>query len=106
AAREAKAKQAAAAAQPVQTAAPAPAPVQPAPAPVPVQVAQAPVAAAPAQNEPCAGLTGLKREQCTSCNRHGPGLRRSACEDRATDRYCETRWNKPGQTECVDPRRR
>jgi len=68
-------------------------------------VAQAPVAAAPAQNDPCAGLTGLKREQCTSCNRHS-GLRKTSCEDRAIDRYCETRWNKPGEPDCVDPRRR
>ena len=104
AAREAKARQQASAtstARPVETAAPAPAPVQAAP----VAVAQAPVQTAPAQNDPCAGLTGLKREQCTSCNRHS-GLRKSACEDRAVDRYCETRWNQPGEPGCVDPRRR
>ena len=104
AAREAKARQQASAtstARPVETAAPAPAPVQAAP----VAVAQAPVQTAPAQNDPCAGLTGLKREQCTSCNRHS-GLRKSACEDRAIDRYCETRWNQPGEPGCVDPRRR
>lgn len=81
------------------TPAPAPAPVQPAP------VAQPPVAAAPAQNEPCAGLSGLKREQCTSCNRH-TGMRKTACEDRAIDRYCEGKWNRPGQPDCVDPKRR
>jgi zinc ribbon protein len=105
-AREARARQAAASSttRPADTQAytpaPAPAPVQPAPV-----VAQAPVAAAPAQNEPCAGLSGLKREQCTSCNRH-TGLRKSACEDRALDRYCEGKWNRPGQPECVDPRKR
>jgi hypothetical protein len=71
-----------------------------------VQVAQAPVVAAPAQNDPCAGLTGLKREQCASCNRHSVGIRKSACEDRAMERYCESRWNKPGETDCVDSRRR
>ena len=105
-AREARARQAASssATRPAEsqayTPAPAPAPVQPAP------IAQAPVAAAPAQNEPCAGLSGLKREQCTSCNRHGQGIRRQACEDRAMDRYCEGKWNRPGQPECVDPRKR
>jgi len=107
-AREARARQAASssAARPADTQAYAPAPA-PAPAqPAPVPVAQAPVAAAPAQNEPCAGLTGLKREQCTSCNRHGQGIRRQACEDRALDRYCEGKWNRPGQPECVDPRKR
>jgi hypothetical protein len=107
AAREARARQQATAtstARPVEVAAPAPtpAPVQPAP----VAVAQAPAAAAPAQNDPCAGLTGLKREQCTSCNRHTFGPRKAACEDRAMERYCETRWNKPGEPGCVDPRRR
>jgi zinc ribbon protein len=104
-AREARARQAASssATRPADTQAytpaPAPAPVRPAP------VAQAPVAAAPAQNDPCAGLSGLKREQCTSCNRH-TGLRKSACEDRAIDRYCEGKWNRPGQPDCVDPKRR
>jgi len=107
-AREARARQAASSSatrpadtQPTYASAPAPAPVQPAPV-----VAQAPVAAAPAQNEPCAGLSGLKREQCTSCNRHGQGIRRQACEDRALDRYCEGKWNRPGQPECIDPRKR
>ena len=103
--REAKARQQAAAtsaARPVETAAPAPAPVQATPA----VVAQAPAPTAPAQNDPCAGTTGLKREQCTSCNRHTFGPRKAACEDRAMERYCETRWNRPGQQECVDPRRR
>ena len=109
AAREAKARQQApvstTAARPMETPAPAPAP---APAQTqPVAVAQAaPAAAAPAQNDPCAGLTGLKREQCSSCNRHTFGPRRAACEDRAMERYCETRWNKPGEPGCVDPRRR
>ncbi|MGH8675250.1 MAG: zinc-ribbon domain-containing protein [Burkholderiales bacterium] len=103
-AREARARQSAAttstAAKPVETQVATPALAQPAPA----VVAQAP-APAPAQNDPCAGLSGLKREQCTSCNRH-TGLRKSACEDRAMDRYCEGKWNKPGSPDCVDPRRR
>ncbi|HEV8096968.1 MAG TPA: zinc-ribbon domain-containing protein [Burkholderiales bacterium] len=104
-ARDARARQAASsgatrpADSPAYAPAPAPAPAQPAP------VAQAPVAIAPAQNDPCAGLSGLKREQCTSCNRH-TGLRKSACEDRAIDRYCEGKWNRPGQPDCVDPKRR
>ena len=106
AAREAKARQQAqattAAARPAETAAPAPAPAPAQPQPQPVPVAQA----APAQNDPCAAFTGLKREQCASCNRHTFGPRKAACEDRAMERYCERRWNQPGQQDCVDSRRR
>ena len=96
--RDAKAKQTttASTARPVETA-----PVQPTPAPAPVAVVQAPVATAPAQNEPCAGLTGLKREQCTSCNRHTVVFRKTACEDRAMERYCDGKWNTPAAPECV-----
>jgi hypothetical protein len=98
--REAKARQTttASTARPAETSAPAPAPVQPTPAPV--AVAQAPVATAPAQNDPCAGLTGLKREQCSSCNRHS-GFRKTVCENRAMERYCDGKWNAPEAPDCV-----
>lgn len=68
----------------------------------PVQASAPAAQPAPVQaaNDPCAGLPGLKRELCASCNRHS-GLRKLMCEERARERYCDGKWGRAEAPDCV-----